>query len=157
MRCPVHPLLTLLARYPLDISCRVWCRGSSTAVRTSTFASLLPCGCHSCKAIDWFSSFSYVLLCFSLRCAVSCYPVLSGAVLCCAVLCCASLLILLYHTRSTLCAGLVARVVDGGAGVYLRVLAVLVVLRQRAVGVRRELLRISRRGVQHSSQSQPNR
>lgn len=52
---------------------------------------------------------------------------------------------------------MVSRIVYGGASVCLRVVAVLVVLRQRAVGVRRELLWFPRGTVQHTSQSQPDR
>ena len=52
---------------------------------------------------------------------------------------------------------MVSRFVDGGAGVCLRIVAVLVGLRERALGVCRELLWFPRGGVQHPSQGQPNR
>lgn len=74
------------------------------------------------------------------------------------MLCCVVLdLTLIQRLRSALCAGVVSRVVDGGAGVCLRIVAVLVVLRERAVGVRRKLLWFPRGAVQHPSQGQPDR
>lgn len=52
--------------------------------------------------------------------------------------------------------GVVSRVVHGGACLHVRISAVPVVLCERALGVRGELLRLPRGDVHHSSQGQPD-